>query len=202
MIRAATGEVEMSELMWPGVKVIAVMAVLLVAGCTGVGAEPGLQETTVVIETSPAPAATAEPAPSTEPTAMAFPQDSGQVEVVVSKEVYGVGEVISYTIVNHSDTPIYYRYTGCGHPYIVQWVGDEEVVLAINILDVEPYLENIEPGGSVACTWDQTFHYTAGSDSDVQGHRYQVRFWYAFTEEEVNVPGGQLMAVSQVFTIE
>jgi hypothetical protein len=42
MIRAATGEVEMSGLRWAGVKVIAVVAVLLVAGCTGVGAEPGL----------------------------------------------------------------------------------------------------------------------------------------------------------------
>jgi hypothetical protein len=125
------------------------------------------------------------------------------VTVSVAKDVYQVREVISYTIVNHSDQPIYYRYSGCGFPYIVQWVDDEEVRLAINITEEVPALRDIEPGGSLACSWDQTFHAIGGSDPDVQGHRYQVRFWYAFTEEDVDVQGGLvLMAVSQVFTIE
>lgn len=311
-----------------------VIAALLVAGCSSVATEPGVQETAVVIETTPAPATVVEPVPSTEPTAAAAvtvsvskmlyeigepvpvtvtnhlardifydlvvariedgmrfrlvetiveevippvrlaagetvsgawyqvlwwaPEKEGierftdwteegqvppgpyqwglmygfteeaamrdpitvysqvftiagdreagagsdAVTVSVAKDVYPVGEVISYTIVNHSDKPIHYRYSGCGWPYIVQWVDDEEVALAINITEEHPPLREIEPGESLVCAWDQKHHAISGSDPDVQGHRYQVRFWYAFTEEEADVPGGQRVAVSQVFTIE
>jgi hypothetical protein len=158
--------------------------------------------TAEVSETSATPPIVVAVSPSPGSFPSPLPSEAGQVEVVVPKNVYEVGEDILYTIINHSDKPIYYRYSGCDHPFIVQWVDDEEVFLAINILDVEPSLRDIEPGGSLSCGWDQTFHFTAGASPDVQGHRYQVRFAYAFTQEDVDVPGGQLVARSQVFTIE
>lgn len=148
--------------------------------------------------TSPATVVAVSPSPSSFPSPL--PPETGQVEVVVPKNVYEVGEDILYTIINHSDKPIYYRYSGCDFPFIVQWVDDEEVVLVTNILEYEPRIKDIEPGGSLVCGWDQTF-YNGRGDPEVQNHRYQVRFWYAFTEEDVDVPGG-LMAHSQVFTIE
>jgi hypothetical protein len=124
------------------------------------------------------------------------------VTVSVAKDVFQLGEVIWYTIVNHSDKPIYYRYTGCAWQYIVQWVDNEEVALAINVTEEYPPLREIEPGESLVCAWDQKHHAISGSDPDVQGHRYQARFMYAFTEEEEGEPGGSLVARSQVFTIE
>lgn len=158
--------------------------------------------TVAVSETSTTPPTVVAVSPSPSSFPSPLPPEISQVEVVVPQSVYEVGEVISYTIINHSDKPIYYRYSGCDFPYIVQWVDDEEVTLAINITEEVPALRDIGPGGSLACSWDQTFHPYGGSDPDVQGHRYQVRFWYAFTEKDVDVPGGLLMARSQVFTIE
>lgn len=122
--------------------------------------------------------------------------------MVITKNVYEVGEDIPYTIVNHSDRPIYYRYSGCDFPWIVQRVNDEEVTLVTNVLEEFPEIKEIEPGGSLTCVWDQTFYPTPGTHRELQDHPSQVRFLYAFNETNVDEISELHTASSEVFTIK
>jgi hypothetical protein len=75
--------------------------------------------------------------------------------IVVSKDAYGVGETITFTITNHSDQTLYYLYGGCTWPSIRRLEGGDWVAIVVNNTEEFPGLTELAPGENRVCSWDQ-----------------------------------------------
>lgn len=76
------------------------------------------------------------------------------VRISASKQAYGSGELVTFTIVNDSTEPIYYR-RGCSIPTL-SWVeGVTRVALTTQTDDALPDLALLRPGEAHSCQWDQ-----------------------------------------------
>ena len=140
----------------------------------------------------------------------------GPVSIFPSKEVYQPGEPVEFTITNHLDRPIYYRYGGCEWPLPLYLSRTIDMRLKVEPLEPEPQVRSLAPGEAVTCTWDaQVYQRPSLPPLDslslmeelapVPRGQYQLRLNYAFTPEEVASQmwrsTGPSMAHSPVFTI-
>jgi hypothetical protein len=156
-----------------------------------------------------------EPGPTRTPPEIAEPPISatlGPIILLVSKSAYQVGEIVEFTISNHSDADIYYTY-GCSWPIIRKIEDGEPIYLTFSILDVEPGLFSLKPGQTHDCTW----HQMAWQDPSRQGREryrhyldllqvpsgtYQFRLDFFSDQEDINSYEKAKSAWTELFTIE
>ena len=140
------------------------------------------------------------------------PADAGLVTLTISKTVNHLGEMVEFSVNNHSDADVYYTY-GCSWPIIYRKEAGEEIGITVTILDVEPGLFSLAPGETHNCSWDQMAwqdpirqgparyqHYI--EQLQVPSGVYQFRLDYFFDPEDLYSYEKHETTWSQALTIE
>jgi hypothetical protein len=82
------------------------------------------------------------------------PIPTDHVRVVVSRQVYALGEEVLFKITNTSPRTIYYTF-GCSRPLIYKFEGQDSVALTTNTDDSIPFVTALIQGETNTCRWDQ-----------------------------------------------
>lgn len=147
-------------------------------------------------------------AETVDPTAPPTPSPSGaieQVELLIPKESYKIGEPVPVTITNHLDEDVFYVAA------FLRIEGAKRIPLLETILEEVVPPQKLSAGDSTSGIWDQIAwwapekegneRFTTFSDErQVPPGQYQMAVEYAFTEEAINQDPN--IVYSQVFTIE